>query len=159
MRIVLCAALVAGAAVLAVQAVEPEVRVAAARFPTVPPDHKHVRLLLDNALRYASPDATTTDRASGYPYEGWNHDPKRSLFLRSFTQLTAIGLWMELLADVAAGIAETPGLPRDKALADLAKLVASLRQDQCDPRLGKKGLVVHFLPPPARQPLRPPAHH
>ncbi|MFO0810751.1 MAG: hypothetical protein U0746_19145 [Gemmataceae bacterium] len=147
MRIVrrMCVACAAGAAALAASAVEPEGRVTAARFPTVPPDHTHVRLLLDNAMRYAAPDAKTTDRASGYPYEGWNHDPKRSLFLRSFTQLTAIGLWMELLADVAAGHAETPALSRDKALVDLTKLVGTLRHDQRDPRLSAKGLLGNFL--------------
>ena len=76
------------------------------RFPTVPPEHKHVRTLLENALRYAAPDNKMTDAASGYPFEGWNHDPKKQLFLRSFTQLTAIGQWMELLGNIAAGVVE-----------------------------------------------------
>src|SRR5437764_230931 len=106
---------------------------------SAPPADSHARRLLDNALRYAAPDHKMTDPASGYPYEGWNHDPKRGLFLRSFTQLTAIGLWMELLGNVAAGHAEPPGLSRDKALADLAKLVKTLRQDQRDPSLGADG--------------------
>src|SRR5436305_6981417 len=52
---------------------------------------------------------------------------------------------MELLADVAAGAADTPFLSRDKALADLAHLVRTLRQDQRDPQLGAKGLLGNFL--------------
>src|SRR5262245_49675184 len=86
-----------------------------------------------------------TDPVSGYPFEGWNQDPKQGLFLRSFTQLTAIGLWMELLANVAAGHADNPFLTRDKALADLAHLVKSLRLDQRDPTLSAKGLLGNFL--------------
>src|SRR5947208_1155402 len=66
------------------------------RFPTVPAGHKHARELLANALRYADSKNKLTDPASGYPFEGWNHEPNRGLYLRSFTQLTAIGLWMEL---------------------------------------------------------------
>ena len=75
------------------------------------------------------------DAASGYPFEGWNQDPGRGLYLRSFTQLTAIGQWMELLANIVAGNADTPYLSRDQALAKLTHLVKSLRQDQEDPRL------------------------
>jgi hypothetical protein len=86
-----------------------------------------------------------TDLASGYPFEGWNQDPKQGLFLRSFTQLTAVGLWMELLANVAAGRADTPFLPREKALADLTQLVRTIRQDQHDPRLSAQGLLGNFL--------------
>jgi hypothetical protein len=115
------------------------------QFPTVPPEHKHVRSLLENALRYAAPDNKMTDPVSGYPFEGWNQDPKQGLFLRSFTQLTAIGLWMELLANVATGQADTPFLSREKALADLARLVKSLRHDQRDPQLSANGLLGNFL--------------
>ena len=85
------------------------------------------------------------DPVSGYPFEGWNQDPKRGLFLRSFTQLTAIGQWMELLANIVAGEAETPVLSREQALAQLAHLVKSLRQDQHDPRLSARGLLGNFL--------------
>src|SRR6516165_12395167 len=44
------------------------------RFPTVPPEHKHVRALLENALRYAAPANKMIDPVSGYPFEGWNQD-------------------------------------------------------------------------------------
>lgn len=115
------------------------------RFPTVPPEHEHVRALLRNALRHVDPASGLFDEASGYPVEGWNQDPKRKVFLRSFTQLTAIGQSMELLACLAAGQAEVPFLSREGALKRLAKLVASLRQDQSDPKLGARGLLVNFL--------------
>jgi len=117
----------------------------ASHFPSVPAGHTHARALLKNATRYAAPGNRIIDPASGYPFEGWNQDPKRGLFLRSFTQLTAIGQWMEFLANVVAGQAETPHLSRDQALAGLKHLVSSLRQDQRDPRLGVKGLLVNFL--------------
>ena len=115
------------------------------RFPTVPPGHAHVRALLENALRYVDPAAGLFDEVSGYPVEGWNRDPERQFSLRSFTQLTAIGHAMELLACLAAGEAEVPFLSRKEALTRLAKLVASLRQDQRDPKLGAGGLLVNFL--------------
>ena len=76
---------------------------------------------------------------SGYPFEGWNHEPDRELYLRSFTQLTAIGQCMELLANIAAGQAEVPFLSRDQALARLTQSVKSLRQDQQDPSLAPRG--------------------
>ena len=96
-------------------------------------------------MRYVAPQNRIIDAASGYPVEGWNHDPKRALFLRSFTQLTAIGQWMELCANVAAGYANTPHLSREQALNALAKLVGSLRRDQHDPSLSAKGLLGNFL--------------
>jgi hypothetical protein len=115
------------------------------RFPTIPAEHAHARMLLDNAMRYASPSHKMVDPISGYPFEGWNQDPPRGLYLRSFTQLTAIGQWMELLANVAAGYADTPHLSRDRALAQLAQLVKTLRADQADPKLSAKGLLGNFL--------------
>jgi cyclic beta-1,2-glucan synthetase len=115
------------------------------RFPTVPAHHKHVRALLENAMRYVAPANKITDPVSGYPYEGWNQDPKKGWHLRTFTQLTAIGLWMELLADIAAGAADTPLMSRDNALTDLAHVVRTLRQDQRDLQLGSKGLLGNFL--------------
>jgi hypothetical protein len=115
------------------------------RFPTVPPMHQHVRALLANAMRYIAPENRMIDAASGYPFEGWNQDPKQGLYLRSFTQLTAIGQFMELLANVAAGNADTPYLSRDQALAKLTHLVQSLRQDQEDPRLSSGKLLGNFL--------------
>jgi hypothetical protein len=124
---------------------QPEPAAKPDRFPTVAADHKHVRALLDNALRYADPAHRLTDPASGYPFEGWNHEPKRGLFLRSFTQLTAVGLWMELLANVAAGHADVPYLSREAALERLARVVRTLRRDQRDPTLSAKGLLGNFL--------------
>lgn len=114
-------------------------------FPSVPADHRHARALLANALRYMDPANKTFDPASGYPYEGWNHDPGKGIFLQGFTQLTAIGLWMEALANVAAGHADTPALPRDVALKRLTQVVATLRKDQQDPGLAAMGLLVNFL--------------
>lgn len=87
------------------------------RFPTIPAEHIHARALLDDAMSYASPANKIVDPISGYPFEGWNQDPKRGLYLRSFTQLTAIGQWMELLANVAAGNADTPHLSRTRPRA------------------------------------------
>src|SRR5207248_3864368 len=50
-----------------------------------------------------------------------------------------------LLANVVAGSADTPGLSRAQAIEQLTRLVASLRADQRDRRLGAKGLLVNFL--------------
>jgi len=115
------------------------------RFPTIRPEHTHMRALVENAMRYVAPEHGLTDGASGYPVEGWNHDPSQGLFLRSFTQLTAIGLWMELLANVVAGNADTPHLSREQSLAHLARVARSLRQDQQDPEVSAKGLLGNFL--------------
>jgi hypothetical protein len=115
------------------------------RYPTIPPEHTHARALLDNAMHYVASATKLVDPVSGYPHEGWNKDPARGVFLTSFTQLTAIGQYMELLANVVAGNADTPDLPRDKALAGLAHLVETLRRDQRDPTLSAKGLLVNFL--------------
>ena len=115
------------------------------RSPTIPAEHVRARALLDNAMQYASPANKMVDPVSGYPFEGWNHDPARGLHLRAFTQLTAIGQWMELLATVAGGAADTPHLPRDQALTQLGHLVKTLREDQADPRLSAKGLLSNFL--------------
>jgi hypothetical protein len=123
----------------------PKADAAEFRFPTVPANHTHIRQLLANALRYADPANKLSDPVSGYPYEGWNHEPDRKLYLRSFTQLTAIGLWMELLANVAAGQLDTPFVSREQALVRLTHLVKSLRQDQRDPELSAKGLLGNFL--------------
>lgn len=114
-------------------------------YPTIPADHTHARALLDNAMRYVDPTNGMIDSASGYPFEGWNRDPARGVFLRSFTQLTAIGEYLELLANVVAGYADSPGLTREQALAGLVHLVETLRRDQHDPTLGSQGLMVNFL--------------
>lgn len=114
-------------------------------FPTVPPNRPYTRLLLANAMRYADPAHKLTDPISGYPFEGWNHDVGKGVYLRAFTQLTAIGLWMEMLAAVAVGDVDVPYLTRDAALADLTKIVKTLRQDQRDPAIAAKGLLSNFL--------------
>ena len=59
-------------------------------FPKVNPAHTHMRRLLANALGYTAPANALTDPTSGYPFEGWNQDPAKGLYFRSFTQLTAI---------------------------------------------------------------------
>lgn len=115
------------------------------RFPTVAANHPRVQALLVNAMRYVAPESGTIDPVSGYPFEGWNQDPAKGLYLRSFTQLTAIGKWMELLSNVAAGYAQTPYLTREQALARLAQAIRSLRQDQKDPLVSAKGLLGNFL--------------
>jgi hypothetical protein len=115
------------------------------QFPTVLADHRHARELLVNAMRYLAPENRMIDPASGYPFEGWNQDPAQGLYLRSFTQLTAIGQCMELLANVAAGIADTPYLSRGQAVSHLTRLVQSLREDQRDPRLSALNLLGNFL--------------
>ena len=114
-------------------------------FPTVPPRHRHTRELLSNAMRYLAPENRMIDPISGYPFEGWNQDPAKGLYLRSFTQLTAIGQYMELLANIIAGTCDTPFLSRKQALANLAHLVKSLRQDQRDPKLSAGNLLGNFL--------------
>jgi hypothetical protein len=115
------------------------------RYPNVQAGHRHMRLLLDNAFEYANPAHGIVDPVSGYPAEGWNQEPAHGLFLRSFTQLTAIGAWIELLANVAAGYADNPHLSKDSALHGLSLAVATLLTDQRDPALAAKGLLVNFL--------------
>ena len=51
-------------------------------------------MLLENAILYFAPENGMIDPVSGYPREGWNQDPARGLYLRSFTQLTAICQYM-----------------------------------------------------------------
>jgi hypothetical protein len=124
---------------------EPTRDEASFRFTTVRTDHRHVRQLLTNAMRYIAPENRIIDPASGYPFEGWNQDAARGLYLRSFTQLTAIGQCMELFADLAAGVADTPFLSREQAVKHLTHLVQSLQQDQRDPRLSALNLLGNFL--------------
>jgi hypothetical protein len=118
---------------------------AAVHFPTVTAEHEHARALLENACALFARDNKMIDAASGYPFEGWNNDPKQGLLLHSFTQLTAIALWMELLGNVIAGYADTPHLGRERALTQLTQLVKTLRQDQRDPQLSSDGLLSNFL--------------
>ncbi len=114
-------------------------------FPNVNPAHTHTRLLLENALLYADAANVMTDPVSGYPFEGWNQEPTNGLYLRSFTQLTAIGEWLEFMANIAAGYADNPCVSRDEAKTRLIQIVGSLRHDQQDPRVSAKGLLVNFL--------------
>ena len=114
-------------------------------FPNVDPTHTHTRLLLENALLYAGSANAMTDPASGYPFEGWNQVPAKGLYLRSFTQLTAIGEWLELMANIAAGYADNPCVSRDEAKTRLIQIVGSLRHDQQDLRVSAEGLLVNFL--------------
>ena len=101
--------------------------------------------LVDNAFLYLDPDHGIFDPVSGYPVEGWNQDRDQGLYLRDFTQITAIGLYLEVLANVVAGQAGRPVAAREQALTDLQKVVATLRADQKDPSLGSGGLLVNFL--------------
>jgi hypothetical protein len=114
-------------------------------FPNVPPGHNHMRLLLENAFRYVDPAHGIVDPVSGYPAEGWNQEPQNGLFLRSFTQLTAIGKWIELLANIVAGYADNPFLSRESAMRSLSHAVKNLLEDQKNPSLAAKGLLVNFL--------------
>jgi hypothetical protein len=115
------------------------------RFPTIPDEHRHAAALLANAIKYLAPDNRIIDPESGYPFEGWNQEPDRGIYLRSFTQLTAIGLGMEVLANIAAGLCDNPCLSREEALTGLSHLTTSLLKDQVDPRLSSEGLLGNFL--------------
>jgi hypothetical protein len=114
-------------------------------FPTVKTNHTHMTRLLENAMGYLNPKHGLFDGLSGYPSEGWNDDPKSGLRLRGFTQLTAIGAWMELLAEVGAGYADSPYLSRADALCRLEQVVDSLLADQSNPRLSDRGLLCNFM--------------
>ena len=114
-------------------------------FPLVNPGHENMQRLLANAMGYIKPANGLIDSVSGYPVEGWNQDSERALYLRSFTQLTAIGEWIELLANIAAGYADSPYISREDALSQLSLAVASLRTDQDDPNVSAKGLLGNFL--------------
>lgn len=114
-------------------------------FPKVDPSHKHMRLLLENAFGYVDPDSRLIDPVSGYPVEGWNRDAQDGVHLRSFTQLTAIGCWVELLANIVAGYAVNPHISSESAIAGLSFALKSLRADQENPSLSAKGLLVNFL--------------
>lgn len=114
-------------------------------FPLVGQDHVHMQMLLENAMGYINPEHGLIDEKSGYPVEGWNHDPSKGLYLRSFTQLTSIGEWVELLANIAAGYADNPYISREEALVKLEQAVDSLLIDQQDPTVSAKGLLGNFL--------------
>ena len=108
-------------------------------------EHVHAQKLLSNAMRYIDPAHGLIDIPSGYPVEGWNQDPQQGLFLRSFTQLTTVGEWVELLACIAAGQVESPFWSREQALDELERVTGSLQVDQADPGISAKGLFANFL--------------
>jgi hypothetical protein len=114
-------------------------------FPLVKPEHAHMQMLLANAMGYLKPENGLVDPASGYPVEGWNQDSERALYLRSFTQLTAIGERLEVLANIAAGYADNPYISEEEALKQLELMTSSLLSDQNDPKVGAKGLLGNFL--------------
>jgi hypothetical protein len=114
-------------------------------FPLVNPQHDNMQRLLINAMGYLKPEHGLVDPASGYPVEGWNQEPDKGLYLRSFTQLTAIGERLELLANIAAGFAQNPYVSRAEALSQLKLMLASLLVDQHDPDVGARGLLGNFL--------------
>ena len=116
------------------------------RFPTIPAEHAHARALLDNAMRYAAPGEQDGRPGLRLPVRGVEPGPEAGLFLRSFTQLTAIGQWMELLANVAAGQADTPA-PLARAGPGPARPPGQdpPRTTSADPTLAAKGLLGNFL--------------
>ncbi len=114
-------------------------------FPNVGDEHVHMQQVLANAMGYINPSHGLIEEVSGYPVEGWNHDPENGLYLRSFTQLTSIGEWVELLANIAAGYADNPYISREEALVKLELAVDTLLADQNDPKVSAKGLLGNFL--------------
>ncbi|MCU0857310.1 MAG: hypothetical protein MUC65_02770 [Pontiellaceae bacterium] len=114
-------------------------------FPLVKPEHECMRMLLSNAMGYLNPEHGLVDPSSGYPVEGWNHDPERGLYLRAFTQLTAIGERLELLANIAAGYADNPFISGGQALREMELMTANLLSDQTDPQVSDRGLLGNFL--------------
>ncbi len=114
-------------------------------FPLVNPQHENMQRLLINAMGYLKPEHGLVEPVSGYPVEGWNQDPQRGLYLRSFTQLTAIGEQLEMLANIAAGYADNPYVSRTQALGQLELTLSSLLADQRNPELSAGGLLGNFL--------------
>ncbi len=114
-------------------------------FPLVNSQHENMQRLLANAMGYLKPENGLVDPESGYPVEGWNQDPERGLYLRSFTQLTSIGERVELLANIAAGYADNPYISHEQALEQLGLTISSLLADQHNPQISAKGLFVNFL--------------
>lgn len=134
--------------------------------PSIPVRRDHIRALVGNALEYVRPSHGLFDPASGYPCEGWNDDSAAGLHLRDFTQLTAIGAWLELLGQMAAGAVpagqptalgvegRSPASPCSRGLegerprnplSELEHVTDSLLADQRDPRLAMHGLLCNFM--------------
>ncbi|MDD7986297.1 hypothetical protein PQO01_15205 [Lentisphaera marina] len=100
--------------------------------------------LLDNSLNFVDDKHGMIDPHSSYPVEGWNQDPERGLYLRSFTQLSAIGEYLELLANMSAGYCGNDYSQED-SLEKLNHISDTLLADQANPALSAKGLLVNFL--------------
>ena len=75
------------------------------RFPTIPDAHRHATGLLANAINDLGPESRIMDPNSGYPFEGWNQEPARGIFLRSFI---ADGLRGDFLDLTITGLKITP---------------------------------------------------
>lgn len=115
------------------------------RFPSLEAGHTHMAQLMENALAYFQPANRIIDPVSGYPREGWNQQPELGLYLRDYTQLTAIGLWLEVQAACASGEIVDDYWTRERALAGLELTARTLRHDQADPKLSDRGLLGNFL--------------
>ncbi len=115
------------------------------RFPSLEARHVRMAELMENALAYFHPANEIIDPASGYPREGWNQQPEQGLYLREYTQLTAIGLWLEIQAACATGEIVDDYWTRARALAGLELTVRTLRHDQADLTLSDRGLLGNFL--------------
>ncbi len=109
------------------------------------PTHKYARALLDNAMRYLAPGNNMAEPISGYFVEGWNREPDKGLDFRTYTQLTAIGFEVQVLANIVAGYVDNPYMTGEQALEKLIVVINSLRQDQGNPELSHKGLLVNFM--------------
>ncbi len=137
--------LITGLACLTCVAMAGEPASAPFSLPSINPQHVHMRQLVENALGYIKPGQGLFDQESGYPVEGWNDDKRTGLHIRSFTQLTTIGEWLELLAHIVAGYADQPYVSRAEALRQLDRVTRSLIQDQADPDLSDRGLLCNFI--------------
>ena len=103
------------------------------------------RALADNAMRYLAPEHKIIDPEVGLSGRGLESRSQAARLLAVVHAVDRDRLWIELLANVAAGNADTPGLGRDEALRHLAFTVQTLRKDQHDPTLSAKGLLGNFL--------------
>ena len=104
-------------------------------------DYLFAKELLNNSIEYFNPNNKTIHLESGYPHEGWN----RELRLDSFTQLSAIGLWLEFTSSVAAGYCNPKFLDKKTALSYCETTINSLLNDQNDEALSCNGLLANFL--------------
>ncbi len=112
--------------------------------PYMQANHNHARELLENALKYIEAPGMV-DPASGYICEGLNNGSNGGAQLRTFTQLTGIGEWVELQADIAAGQLVVPSVSKDRAFESLDRISQSLLSDQADPGIAARGLLANFI--------------